>query len=144
MRRGIALCGTLAVLNTLFIWGNSLLSGEVSGQISGGILQWLLDIFGGLPFGELVLRKLGHFTEFACLGMLLMWLNRLLGRKGIPLLWGLLIALTDETIQSLVPDRGPSVIDVWIDTAGFCVGMLICTVVCIIYQKSRKITLSGG
>lgn len=130
-RRKTALCCLLICLNLLFIWGNSLLPGETSGAISGGIMEWLRSVLGEIvTWGELLLRKLGHFTEFACLGVLLAWLFQILEQKGIhqftmPLLCGMLAACTDETIQVFVPDRGPSVIDVWIDTAGVCTGMIL-------------------
>lgn len=150
IRKKRLLCSTLLALNLLFIWGNSLLTGEVSGQISGSLLSWLLACFGNLVlFGELLLRKLGHFTEFACLGALLTWLFRLLEQKGIhrfsmPLLCGLLAACLDETIQVFTPDRGPSVIDVWIDTAGVCAGIFLCAAGYTLIQKSRNKLLSGG
>ena len=149
-KRKIALCGALTALNILFIWGNSMLTGEVSGDISGGIMAWLMGIFGQLPWGELVLRKLGHFSEFACLGLLLTWLWRLLEQKGfhkvtMPLLCGMCVACVDETIQVFTPDRGPSVIDVWIDTAGLCAGIILCMAGYALIRKSRKHKkLSGG
>lgn len=130
-RRGLAL---LIVINLAFIWGNSLLSGETSGEISGGLLAWLTEILGSLPFEEFLLRKLGHFSEFACLGLLhtLYWES--CGQKGfhrftMPLLCALLAACCDETIQSFVPNRNPSVIDVWIDTFGACVGISVITAI---------------
>ena len=123
------LCSVLLGVNLLVIWGNSLLPGSVSGEISGELAAMLseaLDVFGGN--GELLLRKAAHFSECACLGLLLGWLSALLGQRGIhrftlPLLFGMLAAMTDETIQVFVPQRGSSVIDVWIDTAGAAVGI---------------------
>ena len=35
------LCATLALLNVAFIWGNSLLNGEASGDFSGGFSAWI-------------------------------------------------------------------------------------------------------
>ena len=95
-----------------------------------------------------MLRKAAHFSEFACLGLLLGWLFRLYGQKGIhqvtlPLLCGMLSALTDETIQVFVPQRGPSVIDVWIDTAGTAAGIGILLIGQTILQK-RKTNHIGG
>ena len=127
--RNRILCSVLLGVNLLVIWGNSLLPGSVSGEISGGLaalLTRILDVFGGN--GELLLRKAAHFSEFACLGLLLGWLFGLLKQKGIhrftlPLLVGILCAMTDEPIQVFVPQRGPSVIDVWIDTAGIAAGI---------------------
>lgn len=120
---------TLGVL--CFIWGNSMLPGEESGAISGGLLAWLVRTFPFLKWmPELLLRKLGHFSEFAALGFLLAWFFLLWGQRGIhrgtmPLLFVLLTALTDETIQSFSLGRSPSVIDVWIDVAGGCTGIAL-------------------
>lgn len=116
------------VLNLAFIWGNSLLPGDVSGEISGGLFEYVEEMFAVFgSAGEYVLRKLGHFSEFAMLGFLLTGLT-LCARKGLdaaalPLLGGLLTACADETIQLFSPGRGPSLVDVWIDTAGVCAGI---------------------
>ncbi len=136
------LIAILIALNLAFIWGNSALSGETSGQISGGLMQFLRDLFGTFVWGEYVLRKLGHFSEFACLGALLFLYWRYSGETklhafAMPLLCGLLAACCDETIQVFTPDRGPSVIDVWIDTAGVCVGIGF-SFVCCAYASLRK------
>lgn len=135
----------LIVLNLAFIWGNSALSGETSGQISGGLLQFLRDIFGTFAWGEYLLRKLGHFSEFACLGALLYLFWQCCEQKGLhafamPLLCGLLAACCDETIQVFTPDRGPSVIDVWIDTFGVCTGIVfifVCTVAHFAWKRHK-------
>ncbi len=125
-------CALAAVILLLcFIWGNSLLPGEESGQISGGLLAWLrghFRLFAGLP--EVVLRKIGHVSEFAALGLCLGWLFFNAGSVGVhrltmPLLAGMAAANIDETIQYFRPDRGPSVIDVWIDVGGVCIGLCL-------------------
>ena len=130
IRKEKIICCILILLNLAFIWGNSLLPGEVSGQISGGLLAWLKSWMGNLPVGALLLRKLGHFTEFACLGLLSGRLFFLLGERGVhrltsPLLLGLLAACADETIQRFVEGRGSSLVDVWIDTAGVAAGICL-------------------
>ena len=71
-------------------------------------------------------RKAAHFTEFTALGMLLAWLHGMLQKGKLqPFLWGILAASVDETIQCFVPDRGPSLFDVGIDTFGVLTGMLL-------------------
>ena len=131
------LCITLLVLNLLFLWGNSLLPGEVSGAFS----RWVKELLGIAPgdphTGHGLLRKLAHFTEFACLGLLLCWLLGMLQRKLWPL-WSLLCgasaAAIDETIQLFVPDRGPAIKDVGIDTLGVCLGIVIIYII----RKHKK------
>ena len=130
-RKGTYLLAALACLVLCFIWGNSMLSGEESGAISGGLLAWLVrtnPFLKWLP--EIVLRKIGHFSEFGLLGFLLAWFFLLQGQRGLhrlsmPLLFTVLIAVADETIQSFSLGRTPSVIDVWIDVAGGCAGILL-------------------
>ena len=119
----------LVLLNLAFIWGNSLVPGDVSGEISGGIFEMVSDLF--VVFGDkgqLVLRKLAHFSEFTALGFFLTGLLRNWGlreRLSPPLLLGLAAACMDETIQIFSPGRGSSLIDVWIDFGGVCMGFLL-------------------
>ena len=130
-RKQICLLAAVAGLLLCFIWGNSMLTGEESGAISGGFLDWLIQTFPFLKWlPEYLLRKLGHFSEFCLLGFLLAWCFLLQGQRGIhrasvPLLLAVLVAVTDETIQTFSLGRFPSVIDVWIDMAGACVGIAL-------------------
>ena len=127
--RRVRLCVLALVLNLAFIWGNSLMSAEVSQAFSDWVRNLLnLTPREGTAEGPDLIRKLAHFTEFATLGFLLAWLSGMLGERGVhlwttPLLTGLLCACLDETIQTMVPERGPSVIDVWVDTCGVAAGM---------------------
>lgn len=149
-KKQITICLMLILLNLFFIWGNSFLAGPASSQLSGGVMEWLKDCLGEeLPGGEFLIRKLAHFSEFACLGLLLSWLFRLLSQKGIhgftmPLLCGSLAALLDETIQVLTPERGPSVIDVWIDTAGVVTGSLFLLLILGLWKKKKHKKSIGG
>jgi VanZ family protein len=128
----LRLCIALIAVNLAFIWGNSLLPGEISGAISDAVknaIRWCLSFLrlppGGGGGGGL-LRKVAHFTEFACLGGLFTWLFAMLRRPAILALGcGFLAACVDETIQIFVPDRGPGVFDVLIDTAGVAVGFML-------------------
>lgn len=131
-KKRLRLCVCLLTLNLVFIWGNSLLPGGVSEAISRWVAK-LLQAMTDLPVntsqsGHGLLRKLAHFSEFACLGALLAWLAGMAGERGfhgwsLPLLGGMTAACVDETIQTMIPERGPSVLDVWIDTAGAAVGI---------------------
>ena len=62
------LCVTLTVCCLVFIWGNSLLPGEISGAISDffkRILQCLFEQGESEPSGlGFLVRKMAHFTEF--------------------------------------------------------------------------------
>ena len=123
------LCITLLICNLIFIWGNSLLPGEISGAFS----DWVKSVLAKfLPMGPDdgsgggLLRKAAHFSEFAALGMCLAWLHGMLQKgKLLPFFWGAAAAAVDETIQRFVPDRGPSIKDVCIDSAGVLTGIVL-------------------
>ncbi len=142
----LRICAALLILNIAFIWGNSLLPGEISGAISNGLkafLEMLLGVQEGPPGGGGLLRKLAHVTEFACLGVLLRWLFGMLTEKkwqnyGIPLACGVFVASVDETIQMFVPDRGPGIKDVGIDTLGVILGIVIISLITHIKSKKLK------
>ena len=132
MSRKRMLCTALIVLNLALIWGNSLLTGEVSGNMRGGIMEWVNSFLGLYEAGSELLhhliRKVAHFTEFACLGCLLAWNCRLRGEKHtalLPALLGMAAAVVDESIQLFTPDRGPSLTDVWIDASGVVTGIML-------------------
>lgn len=125
----LRLCWTLLILNLCFIWGNSLLPGEISGALSDWVKDLLHAILpGGASTGASggLLRKIAHFTEFALLGAVLSWLFGMLKKHpALALFCGAAAACVDETIQRFVPDRRPSLIDVGIDTCGVVVGIAI-------------------
>ena len=138
------MCCVLIALNLALIWGNSTLPGGVSMELSDGFLALLSQ---GLPalavIGSILIRKLAHFSEFACLGLLLGWLlSPEGGFRGFaaPALLGTLAACVDETIQRFVPGRESSLIDVWIDIFGVCAGILLLRLgyCCIRRRKERK------
>ena len=128
------LCAALIAANLAFIWGNSLLPGTDSGNLSGGIMAWINSFLGlgeaGAETLHLLIRKGAHFTEFACLGLLLTWHFGMAevkdaARVAYPLLGSVLAACTDETIQIFVDGRGSSLLDVWVDTFGAMAGIIL-------------------
>lgn len=128
---------TLLILCLLaFIWGNSMKTADESSQISGG----LLELFPFLKLlGEHLVRKLGHFSEFTLLGVLLYFRLRPEGNcLSLPLVCGILAAMVDETIQLYVPGRSSEVLDVWIDTGGVCFGISLALLACAIHSLKLK------
>ena len=124
----LRICTALLICNLVFIWGNSLLPGEISGALSNWLKEILSTLMGSSEEsgGGGLLRKLAHFTEFACLGMCLTWRMRMLEKTlSRAVLLGVSAACVDETIQRFVPDRGPSIFDVGIDTCGVLTGMTL-------------------
>jgi VanZ like family len=95
------------------------------------VVLWAGLIFGlssipslgtGLGGWDLVLRKLGHATEYAILAVLLL---RATGsaRLAVSLAGG--YAITDEVHQTLVSGRHGTPLDVAIDTVGAALGVLV-------------------
>jgi len=110
----------------------SAMPGEVSGEQSGTLVRVILGavslVFGeefasGVPLEtiHLLIRKAAHMTEYAILFALYRRALKLSGAKrpGIAaLLMSAAYATTDEWHQGFVADRGPSIVDVGIDTLG--------------------------
>ena len=150
--RRMWLCACLLTANLAFIWGNSLLPGELSGMLSKWVHMLVSFLFPGgeeESQGHGLLRKLAHFSEFCTLGMVLSWLFAMLRKKKwafvIPsLVCGCLAACVDETIQRFVPDRGPSIKDVGIDSAGVLLGIGLLSLGYTIHQKKKKHKHFGG
>lgn len=140
----LILCSALLISLLIFIWGNSLLPSQESGELSGFVGSFLQTI---LPFLDLssqrgmhCLRKAAHFSEFAALGMGFTWLYGMTISKKVwalflPLLTGFLAASIDETIQLFSPGRYCSIVDVGIDTAGVFTGILVLTIIHFIFIR---------
>lgn len=138
----------LLAVNLVIIWGNSLLPGEISAAISGSLKSFLMMLLpagpGGGSGGSGLLRKLAHFAEFTCLGICLSQVFRILKTKAgqrllLPLLWGVIAACIDETIQCFVPDRGPRLFDVGLDSCGVAAGILIISLIHCFKKKKERI-----
>lgn len=134
------LLAVLICLLLCFIWGNSMLPGEESGAISSGLLQWLKETFPFLDFlPELILRKLGHFSEFALLGFLSAWFGRIRGWQSLlPLLFAMTVAVLDETLQLYSLGRSSSVMDVWLDMLGTCTGVALLYICYYVGKRLKK------
>ena len=143
----LRLCAALLAMNLLFIWGNSLLPGEVSGAFSDWVKSVLSRIFAGSEddvSGGGLLRKLAHFSEFALLGACFCWLYAMLmTTQPRQLLFasisGILAACVDETIQRFVPLRNGCLTDVGIDTAGVFTGIVLFSIVYLINKHKQHL-----
>lgn len=139
---------TSAILLTVLyavIFRFSAQSGEQSGQVSISFSERAVDFLNTLAGGrwsrqlidELVLyfenpiRKLAHFTEYTCMGILvyLIWSPWMKRGKWLYLLilaWVFISGALDEFHQLFVPDRLGSFADVCLDTCGGAFGLLLC------------------
>ena len=133
MKKGKIILGILIVAWLAVIWGHSMQPADVSAEESAG---WLDVLYRIIPFitnddnGMYIVRKAAHFTEYAILGVLLAlelayfvkgWLRRFFE----PVAFALSASFIDETIQLFVEGRSGQVSDMWIDTAGAALGILI-------------------
>lgn len=91
--------------------------------------QAVLD--GWAAYWEHPIRKLAHFSEYACMGVLVYLLLRPWKKRDkslylIVILWVFLSAAADEFHQLFVPGRYGSFADVLLDTCGGSFGVVIC------------------
>ena len=149
----------LTSLWTGFIFSMSLKPADASSEISKGTLNALLNIFSPviesvlgeltdekIDFSHNLLRKAAHFTEFFILGSIaLCFTNELkikLSRfKHIwlfALLYGIVIAVTDETIQLFVAGRAGRIFDVMIDTSGVVAAIIVLKIIFAFLKIQKK------
>lgn len=107
---------------------------EQSNQLSTGITQAIVKTvkkvapkseFDMKKFNHYV-RKNAHFFAYFVLGILVMNVVR---GKSIALMICIFYAISDEVHQIFVLGRGPQVRDVFIDSSGAAVGILMCLVI---------------
>ena len=136
---------TVVILLTIgFIWGHSMMPGDLSGEESGFVYRILSPVLKVLLpdawVTEHLVRKMAHFREHGALGFELTLYAALYKdlkiRRIVNILYcGLTAAFIDETIQ-IFSGRGAAIVDVWIDLAGFTTGFLITRLICMWYKKT--------
>lgn len=137
-----------AVLWTLFIFGQSLLPGEVSSDQSGFVVDVLYPLITKIGIQikvdtfSFIIRKLAHFTEYFILGLIL----HLIYQKShsnkffiMIITHGLITASIDETIQLFTPNRSGELRDVMIDTLGVITAILFIKIIKMLFKKEAKI-----
>ena len=144
-KNGLWLSALLVIAVMVMIYCFSAQTGTQSGALSGKVTRWVLNLV--LPEFEnfspekqthlcstvgLIIRKLAHFSEYALLGFsLILHVHQVQKRTKVALPWlwawgiGTLYAATDEFHQGFVAGRGPSIVDVGIDSAGVIAGVLL-------------------
>lgn len=135
----------LALALVVFIFSNSLESGEESNLKSGWVAEFLRPLLN--PFGWIeekaylkLVRKLAHFAEFGALGLCLggMAANAAYGKP-----WryaagaALLVACTDETIQAFT-GRTESAKDVCLDFSGAVCGLVFVWLCLRIWKRYKE------
>ncbi|MBQ7886652.1 MAG: VanZ family protein [Clostridia bacterium] len=125
------------------IFTMSAMPGDASAQTSGSLVRVLMDMLSFLLGEEaaaaisvdtihLLIRKGAHMAEYAVLFFLYHRALRLEGAKR-PGLYALALcaayASTDELHQAFVADRGPSIVDVGIDTLGAGAAWIVTSII---------------
>ena len=158
-RKLLVTCITAGLLGLLYcvIFGFSAQDSEASGSLSRLISHGCVEFFNSLSgtrwnavriaelaeYFEHPIRKLAHFAEYACMGILVytlwsQWLKQGRGLYLLTVVWVFLSAASDEFHQYFVPGRYASVADVLLDTCGGAFGMLFCICLAALYRKRRR------
>lgn len=146
MKRKIIFISVMFALIICFIWGNSLLSPDLSARLSQAVGELLASVLGegdgGATVGGLPVRKVAHFVEFCALGAVAALLLRILVNPWKLRLFaeafiGLFVPVIDETLQ-LFSGRGSSVRDVWIDIFGYTFGCIIIYLSGLLIEKIKN------
>lgn len=126
------------------IFSFSLQNGSISSLQSGVITKYIHSLLSNININlelkllSLIIRKLAHFTEFFILGCLVRKSSLDLNRNDL-LLYIFLIPILDEFIQSFIPDRAMSVIDMGIDSLGILSGIIIITLIHTLLKSHNKV-----
>lgn len=155
MKKGrITVLLVFILVQTAFIWTNSVLSQESSGQMSGELTSLIKDMLGlrervSDEFLHHIIRKTAHFTEFFILGALYTMIRACLPVKIrsslliFPAFATLATAVTDEFIQSFT-NRGSSVSDVVLDFCGALCAIIIFELVIYLYRTNKALKRGEG
>ena len=128
MTNRVSRYGPLIVWATLiFIGSSDLLSASHTGAFIVRPLHWLLPNASEPTLATIhfILRKAGHFTEYAILALLAARAFRTSSNEilrdrwfWVSLIFVIVYSLSDEFHQSFVPTRTASIYDSMIDTVG--------------------------
>lgn len=120
----------LAWMIFIFVGSTNLLSAEHTSRFIGPFLRWFAPGISdaAIVSVQIVVRKIGHLTEYAILAALLYRAFRL--HRDRPLALSFVVAASyaalDEFHQSFVASRTGSPWDVAIDCLGAAIGLGLC------------------
>ena len=137
----------LVVLYLMFIFGNSMRSGEVSGSLSMEIAETVAGILKRFNIAvndfhslHYFIRKRAHFSEFFILGLLVQRVNSrqpLMKNEKLVFLLFLLTGFADEFIQLFAQERAGKITDSLIDCSGYISGWVIVMLIKKAYRHRR-------
>lgn len=163
MGRALRLLPMIVVMITIFIF--SMAPAEKSANTSGGILALVVDLLEKMTHSTLsaetvdilhtLIRKCAHITEYGILGATVVFAfypeiyayvyKKTGGLRSplfivIPLMVSAMYSTSDEIHQLFVPGRSGEVLDVFIDSCGAMIGILIMNA---IYKRKGKHEMQG-
>lgn len=127
-------------------------SGSLSMRISESAVELLNSLVGGrwsrqfleelALYFEHPVRKLAHFGEYMCVGILVhmiwsQWMKRGKGLYLLTVIWVFVSGALDEFHQLFVPGRWGSFADVCLDTCGGAFGLLLCVVLGKLWKRRK-------
>ena len=128
----------LAWMIFIFVGSTDLLSAVHTSRFIGPFLRWFAPDISDATIAsiQLIVRKCGHFTEYAFLAALLYRALRQYRERaiGLALIVAAIYAALDEFHQSFVASRTGSLWDVTID----CLGALIGVLLFMFFRRHRK------
>lgn len=135
-----------AVFWSFFIWSFSLKDAADSTADSDKVVELVNEVIEQVTgkesqVGSYIIRKLGHFSEFCVLGILLFCTVHFFGARGVLRRYlfasapGLAVAVTDECIQLFSKGRSAQLTDVLLDFSGVLSGLTLSMIVLWFFYK---------
>lgn len=142
-----------ATFATIFHFSSQI--AEESDSVSRGVLRKLIDTFPYtrnlseqtklklVEHGDPIIRKLAHFSIYALVGVWIMafmstFQTRLYKKWLVSMVVGVGYAALDEYHQGFVAGRGPSLIDVGIDSLGVLTGIFVVLIIISVYRALKS------
>ena len=149
--------GVLLILLYMIIFRISAQNSDESGALSRSISSMCVNMYNsfsgghmsGMRIEQLIakyegpIRKMAHFTEYACMGILVyvlcvQWMKRGKRLWLLNIVWVAVSAAADEFHQLFVPGRDGNIADVCLDTFGGTVGLLFCILTGMLLARRQR------
>lgn len=119
-------CAVAVICAVIFLF--SAQPADTSSEQSSRIIDWLVRVFG-VQFTDFLVRKAAHISEFAVLALVssfaFVYSFGSVKKVWFGALFSLIYSVSDEIHQIFVPGRAGQVRDVFIDSLGIVVGVLV-------------------
>lgn len=141
----------MLVIAFYIIFNFSAQNGEESGSLSIKVTEIIVNMISKIKNMDIstklyyieklhpIIRKLAHFSVYTVVGFSIMGFMCTFEIRNIFKFFtsfgiGVVYAITDEVHQSFIPGRGPSIIDVGIDSLGVLTGIFILIILIVLVE----------